>query len=96
MKTHNIRVTFDAEAEHYTDGPGDLNLRVWALKSDLFRAFRGKRIATLLDLDTNPDRVDLVVPSAGKVRRVLKQLNLCLAQNNFESADITVSEAHEE
>lgn len=95
MKAQNIRITFSTEAESYSNDPGALRMRIWALKSDIFRAFRGKRLATLLDLDTKPDRVDLVVPSAGKLRKVLKQLRICLAENNFESADVMVTESQD-
>lgn len=94
MKTQNIRITFAAEAKLYTDGPNNLIHRIRNLGEDIYRAIRGKRIATLLNADTATDSLDLIVPSAGKVRRVRKLIDECLVQNNFQNARVEVTEAH--
>jgi len=93
MTPQKIRITFEEYASASAGHPTELLHRIRNLGEDIWRAIRGQRIATLENMDTAVDSLDLVVPSAGKVRRVVKIIEGCLAEHNFEAAQVEISVA---
>ena len=93
MKPHQIKVTFEAYAADYPNDPTGLLHRIRNLGEDIWREIRGKRIAKILNMDSATDSLDLTVPSAGKLRRVVKLIEASLAEHNFEAAKIHVTES---
>lgn len=93
MTPQHIKITFAADAELYIDDPVALIHRIRNLGEDIYRAIRGKRIATLHNMDSATDDLVLTVPSAGKLSRVLRLIDDCLIENNFQNAQVDVSHA---